>query len=161
MVKLMKFVRPEQSWKILLAGTGAVVCLEELALRCGYRICEACAELGCSESYFHRIFVRDIGLGPKDWMRRERMVVAQRKLTEGRSPKEVAVYLGFSSQNNFRREFLAVCKVPPGQFQKERSGLDGVSRRAERDPSEVIVKMPVPPSLQVSPEEWGTRRRAQ
>lgn len=108
---------------------GERVCLQRLALRCGYRIGEMCAELDISERYVYRIFVRDIGLPPKEWTRRERMVVARRKLIGGRAPEEVAADLGFSCQNNFRREFLSVYKVPPVQFQMERWGLGDEWRR--------------------------------
>ena len=118
----MRIVRPAQSWCILVPSGEERLCLEELALGCGYRIGELCAELECSERYLHSVFRRDIGLPPKEWMRRERMVVARRKLTGGKSPEEVAADLGFSSQNNFRREFLGFYRVPPGQFQQERRG---------------------------------------
>ena len=73
----------------------------------------------------HRIFVRDIGLPPKERMRWEQMVVARRKLIGGKLPNEVAIDLGFSCQNNFRREFLSVYKVPPTQFQRESWGGGG------------------------------------
>jgi AraC-like DNA-binding protein len=96
--------------------------LQGLALRCGYRICEICSELECSERYLHEVFMRDIGLPPKRWMRAERMVVASRKLVGGKSPEEVAMELGFASANNFRREFLEVYRIPPLDFQRERWG---------------------------------------
>lgn len=107
---------------MLLAPDGGSVCLQRLALRCGYRICEICEELGCSERYLYEVFLRDVGLPPKRWMRQERMVVARRKLIGGKTPEEVAADLGFGSQNNFRREFRAFYKVPPLQFQRERWG---------------------------------------
>jgi AraC-like DNA-binding protein len=154
----MRIVRPEQNWCILFAGTGERLCLQRLSLRCGYRICEVCDELDCSERYLHRIFVRDIGLAPKDWMRRERMVVARRKLIGGKRPEEVAAELGFSNPNNFRREFLATYKVPPLQFQLERWGLaeewQGVSRGVE----DVIVRMEVPRNRHAETDEWEMRR---
>ena len=157
----MRIVRPEQNWCIVLADTGERICLQRLALRCGYRICEMSAELDVSERYMHRIFVRDIGLAPKEWMRRERMVVARRKLIGGKRPEEVAAELGFSSPNNFRREFLSVYKVPPVQFQMERWGLADEWRGAGRNPEEVVVRMQVPRHGHSDPEEWGARRRAE
>jgi AraC-like DNA-binding protein len=75
--------------------------------------------LKCSERYLYEVFVRDIGLAPKKWMRRERMVVARRLLTIGKSPNEVATELGFATPNNFRREFLGFYQVPPLRFQQE------------------------------------------
>ncbi|MES2924523.1 MAG: helix-turn-helix domain-containing protein [Verrucomicrobiota bacterium] len=118
----MRIVRPGENWCVLLAATGERLCLERLALRCGYRICEMCSELDVSERYLHRVFIRDIGLSPKEWMRKERMVVARRKLIGGKSPGEVAADLGFSNPNNFRREFLMICRVPPLDFQRARWG---------------------------------------
>lgn len=118
----MRLVRPEQSWHLLSPSLMGRLCLQRLALRCGYRIGEICDELGCTERYFYEVFTRDIGLAPKDWMRRERMVVARRMLTGGRTPDEVAACLGFSSPNNFRREFLAFYQVAPLRFQAEQWG---------------------------------------
>lgn len=118
----MRLVRPGQSWLVLLPSRGEGVCLQRLAMRCGYRICEICAELDCSERYLFEVFSRDIGLSPKKWMRAERMVVAGRKLAGGRSPEEVAMELGFASANSFRREFMTVYRIPPLDFQRERRG---------------------------------------
>jgi AraC-like DNA-binding protein len=122
----MRIIRQADSWSVLLRSGGDQVCLHLLALRHGYRICEMCDELDCSQRYFQRVCVRDIGLAPKVWMRRERMVVARMKLEDGNSPEEVAADLGFSSRNNFRREFQTFHKVLPQDFQRERWGGEEV-----------------------------------
>ncbi len=75
--------------------------------------------------------MRDVGLPPKEWMSRERMVVARRMLTGGRAPEEVGEVLGFATQNNFRREFRDTYGVLPLQFQMERWGRDGGRGRFE------------------------------
>jgi len=124
----MRLVRPEQSWYILFPARGERLCLQRLALRCGYRIGELCAELECSERYLYEVFSRDIGLPPKEWMRRERMVVARRMLTGGKSPEEVAGSLGFALANNFRREFLCFYQVRPCEFQSVVRGGRRVTR---------------------------------
>ncbi len=118
----MTLVRPDQYWCVLFPARGERICLQRLALRHGYRICALCVELGCSERYLYQVFTRDIGLPPKEWLRRERMVVARRKLTGGKSSAEVAADLGFATENNFRREFIAFYRVLPLQFQRERWG---------------------------------------
>ena len=133
----MRLVRPEQSWHILFPSRGERLCLQRLALRCGYRVCELCAELDCNRNYLREVFMRDIGLSPKEWMRWERMVVAGRKLAGGKAPEEVAADLGFSSQNNFRREFLAFYKVVPLRYQLDRWG-HGEGR--ERDESQAAAE---------------------
>jgi len=117
-------MRPHHEWWILFPSRKQPVCLQMLAFRHGYRICEICADLDCCERYLYEVFVRDIGLPPKVWMRRERMVVARRMLVGGRSPEYISDKLGFTSKHNFRREFLAFYQVPPLQFQTERWCLD-------------------------------------
>ena len=108
------------TWRVLFPEQGGAVCLQRLALRCGYRISEICAELGCSDRYLREVFMRDIGLSPKEWMRQERMVVARRMLAGGRSPDEVAECLGFAVRSTFRREFVQFYQVRPLEFQRER-----------------------------------------
>ena len=118
----MRIVRPEHCWCVLLVSPARRLCLQRVAMRCGYRICEVCSELDCSERYLYHVFMRDIGLPPKTWMRQERMVVARRMLTGGRSPDDVAGLLGFSSKNNFRREFLLHYRLGPLEFQRRQRG---------------------------------------
>jgi len=111
---IMRIVRATDSWCVIspsLGGEGC--CLERLAVRFGYRVGELCAELRCSERYLRTVFIRDIGLPPKEWMRQERMVVARRMLQGGKDPAVVAAELGFASVNNFRREFLATYGESP------------------------------------------------
>jgi AraC-like DNA-binding protein len=119
---LMRIVRPDESWCVLFPTRGERMCLQRLALRCGYRVNELCVELECHRDYLHEVFLRDIGLSPKVWMRWERMVVARRMLVGGESPDAVASSLGFALKNNFRREFLAFYGVPPLQLQRESWG---------------------------------------
>ncbi len=120
----MKIVRPEHSWCVISPSLGGRVCLQRLALRCGYRVSEVCAELGCGERYLHEVFMRDVGLSPKQWMRLERMVVARRMLAGGKPPPDVSVALGFASLNGFRREFLCVYRVLPREYQRRRLGKE-------------------------------------
>ncbi len=113
-------VRPGERWQVLLANGRGPVCLHLLALRCGYRVAEMTAGLGCRERYLHEVFVRDVGLPPKDWLRRERMVVARRMLAGGRPADHVSAQLGFAAISSFRREFTAVYGVSPAAFQERR-----------------------------------------
>jgi len=114
----MKIIRSDQAWRVFRANVSGALVLESLARRHGYRVCEMCAELGCGERYLHATFVRDIGLSPKMWLRQERMLVARRLLRDGRSADAVAEELGFSTLNNFRREFREVYGLSPLQFQR-------------------------------------------
>lgn len=110
----MRIIRPDQSWCILFPAREERLCLHRLALQCGYRVGELCSELEISERYLYVVFTRDIGLPPKEWMRRDRMVVARRKLTGGKTPEEVTKDLGFATKSNFLREFRGVHRVSPG-----------------------------------------------
>lgn len=85
---------------------------------------DVCATLGCSSRYLHTLFVRDIGLPPKHWMKLERMVVARRKLEGGKSPKEVARDLGFMSVHTFCRQFHLFYRTTPARFQSDRQIFD-------------------------------------
>lgn len=118
----MRMVRPEYYWCVLMPSQSGRICLQRLALRCGYRIGEVCEELGCGERYLNEVFKRDIGLPPKVWMRRERMVVARRMLGGGKPTAEVAEALGFGTVNSFRREFLHFYQVLPGEYRRRRLG---------------------------------------
>ncbi len=97
-------------------------------MRCGYRIGEMCSEMDLSERYVHEVFTRDIGLPPKEWMRWERMVVARRMLTGGKTLEQVSGDLGFAAPGSFRREFLSVHGVSPARFQREVWGLETAQR---------------------------------
>ncbi len=113
----MRIIRCTDSWCVLSPSLGEEgCCLQRLAMRLGYRVGEICGALGCSERYLRAVFLRDVGLSPKEWMRQERMVVARRMLGGGREPSAVAMDLGFSSLNNFRREFQQVYGVSPGRW---------------------------------------------
>lgn len=119
----MRIIRAADSWCVLspsLGGEGW--CLERLAVRFGYRVGELCAELRCSERYLRAVFLRDVGLPPKEWMRQERMVVARRMLQGGKDPAAVATGLGFASLNNFRREFLAIYGESPVGYVRSING---------------------------------------
>ena len=114
----MKIIRAKQMWHVIGGGEPVRPVLEVLALRCGYRVGEICAVLGCCERHLHALFVRDVGLAPKEWLKQERMVVARRMLKGGERPDRVAEELGFSTLNNFRREFRGVYGVSPLDFQR-------------------------------------------
>ena len=112
----MRIARLENRWQVLGFGHVMHDCLETLALERGYRVREVTDELGVSGAYFREIFVRDVGIPVKSWMRLERMVVARRLLMWGMDPLEVSGRLGFSLPNSFRREFSEVYKITVSQF---------------------------------------------
>ena len=113
----MRIVMEESGWRVLSpARPDEMICLRRLVLQCGYRICEVCRELGCSERYLYEVAKRDVGLPPKAWMRQERMVTAKRMLGEGMGFSEVAEKLGFASTAGFRREFREIYGILPREY---------------------------------------------
>lgn len=83
-----------------------------------------CAALGCSNRYLYTMFVRDIGLPPKQWMTRERMVVARRKLDGGKSAEDVSRDLGFMSERTFARQFQQFYRTTPARYLSNREVFD-------------------------------------
>lgn len=120
----MKIIRSNQTWRIVESFSGEDYCLERLALHKGYRVVDVCSVLGCSSRYLYSLFVRDIGLTPKLWMKMERMVVARRKLEGGRDPGDVALDLGFHSVHTFCRQFHIFYQTTPMHFQSARQTFD-------------------------------------
>jgi AraC-like DNA-binding protein len=117
--------RVDFRWRLLAFCHVVHDSLESLALKQGYRVNGVCQELGLSEAYFREIFLRDVGLTPKEWMQWERMVVARRMLVWGIDPLNIADSLGFSHPNSFRREFREVYGVSPVDFQIHKRGERG------------------------------------
>ena len=121
---MLKIIRSNQTWRVVESNSGTDHCLERLAFSKGYRVADVCRALGCSNRYLHILFVRDIGLPPKHWMKLERMVVARRKLEGGKPPEEVARDLGFMSLHTFCRQFYLYYQTSPDRFQQDRKVFD-------------------------------------
>lgn len=122
----MRIARLDDRWRV--EGFGHVLhdCLEWLAFEQGYRVKGVCGELGLSESYLRELFLRDVGLGPKEWMQWERMVVARRMLMWGVDALDVSERLGFAHPNSFRSTFRQAYGMPPLRFvQSRREGEKG------------------------------------
>lgn len=128
----MKIVRGESSWLVLFPDGRAAQCLKGLAVRCGYRVGELSEALGHSKRYVQEVFVKDVGLPPNIWLRKERMEVAARLLSEGLMPGEVAVRLGYSYGSGFRREFRNRYGITPSEYARRVGGMgDSTKERAE------------------------------
>jgi AraC-like DNA-binding protein len=118
----MRIVRDESSWLVLFPDGRPAQCLKGLAVRCGFRVGELSDALGHSERYVQDVFGRDLGVPPKIWLRKERMEVAARLLSEGLMPGEVAVRLGFSEGSGFRREFRKRYGMTPSEYARWSGG---------------------------------------
>ena len=92
--------------------------LGPIARDLGFKVKPMCLLFGVSDRQLHRLFTESLGISPKDWLRRERMVQARQYLLEGMPVKEAAAILGFPSTKDFSREFLSLHEVTPTDFQR-------------------------------------------
>lgn len=112
----MRITRSPRGWVLSETKNPSDESLEEVAFRSGFRVKEVCHELRVSEQHLRRIFLRDVGISVKDWLRCERMVRARRMLVAGQTTETIADLLGFSHPNSFRRAFRDVYGVTPAEY---------------------------------------------
>lgn len=87
------------------------------------RVAELAALSEMSESHFIRTFRAAIGTSPIDWLRRERIAHAQRRLAEtDDSMKQIARQVGYNDQFYFSRDFKRLTNVTPSDY-RERGTL--------------------------------------
>lgn len=84
------------------------------------RVVELAQLAGMSESHFSRQFKAAIGTSPIDWLRRERINQAKRRLIESDDPvKEIARQVGYADQFFFSKDFKRMTKLTPTQFRDQ------------------------------------------
>ena len=84
------------------------------------RVAELAHLSGMSESHFSRQFKSAIGTSPIDWLRRERINQAKRRLIESDDPvKEIARQVGYHDQFFFSKDFKKMTKLTPTQFREQ------------------------------------------
>lgn len=103
---------------VRFARETATIPLTKVALEGRFNATELCTRLGVSERNLRRIFDNGLGIGAKEWLRQERMVVARNVLREGIPVKEVASQLGFANYKNLNREFVTFYGVTPSEYQR-------------------------------------------
>lgn len=84
------------------------------------RVEDACAALGHDLRSLQRLFSREVGVSPKEVIRRYRLMEAAERLAkeEGLSGSDLAYSLGYADQAHFIRDFKAVTGVPPSAYRK-------------------------------------------
>ncbi len=90
--------------------------LADLARESRFRVDEMCRMLQISDRHLYRVFMKSLGLAPKDWLRRQRMVEARFLLRDGAAVKQAAIELGFSHPKDFTREFRSCYELTPSTF---------------------------------------------
>jgi len=69
-----------------------------------------------SPFYFQRLFLKNTGISPHDYLVQFRIKKARERLTEGHSIAGVAVDTGFVDQSHFTRSFKRVTGITPGGY---------------------------------------------
>lgn len=83
----------------------------------------ACNALGYEVRSLQRLFAREVGVGPKEVLRRYRLMEAADRLV--REPEvpgaDLAASLGYVDQAHFVRDFKAVTGVPPEAYRRRQN----------------------------------------
>jgi len=89
------------------------------------RVADLAALVGMSESHFSRVFKSAFGASPIDWLRRERISQAKRRLAETRDAiKEIATQVGYNDRYFFSKDFKRLAGISPRVFRAQESVKD-------------------------------------
>lgn len=87
-----------------------------------HRVADLAARAGLSPSHFTRLFRRAFGTSPIDWLRRERINQAKRRLIESRDPIEwIAEQVGYNDRFFFSKDFKRMTGLSPRDFRRRES----------------------------------------
>lgn len=79
----------------------------------------AAACVGLSRRHFARLFLEEVGLSPRNWLRTRRFSRLLDKLHDTSVPlAELATATGFADQSHMSREFARMAGVTPGAFRR-------------------------------------------
>ena len=95
-----------------------VLNLEPLFFTCAWNVTLLADALGLESREFRRMVKRSVGLNPKDWLRRIRVVSAMHLLREGGKIETIARQLGFRHASDFSNEFRSLVGVNPSCYVK-------------------------------------------
>jgi len=78
---------------------------------------------GMSVSHFIRTFKHSMGTSPIDWLRRERINQAKRRLLDSEEPiKEIARQCGYRDPYFFSKDFKKLTGMPPTTYREQERG---------------------------------------
>jgi AraC family transcriptional regulator len=76
--------------------------------------------VGLSPKYFSRVFRRSAGIGPNQWLMKQRVARARELLGDRTlSIAEIALACGFADQSHLTVTFRRVTGTTPGRFRRE------------------------------------------
>jgi AraC-like DNA-binding protein len=98
----------------------AVLANMRLHYRRSWKVEELARLSGLSVPHFFRRFRKATGSSPMDWLRRERMNQAKRRLSESRDRiRDIAEQVGYGDQFYFSRDFKKLVGLSPRQYRKQ------------------------------------------
>jgi transcriptional regulator GlxA family with amidase domain len=81
------------------------------------------SRMGLSARHFARLFRKEVGLTPAEWVEQVRIAAARTMLESGQwAPKEVAGKCGFHDVDTLRRAFLRRVGISPSEYRKHYAG---------------------------------------
>lgn len=90
------------------------------------RVADLARMAGLSPGHFTRLFKASFGTSPIDWLRRERISQAKRRLVESRSSiKEIAEQVGYPDRFFFSKDFKSHTGLSPRAFRERESAASG------------------------------------
>ncbi len=101
-------------------------------MREGIAIKDVCTELGLSPHLFRKLFLRNVGLTPKHYLRIERFRAALNLLSPDASLSDVAFDARFADQPHMTREVDKFAATTPGRLKTSRRPYAGHVRDNDR-----------------------------
>jgi AraC-like DNA-binding protein len=101
-------------------------------LREGLAVKDVCAELGLSPHLFRKLFLRNVGLAPKHYLRIERFRSALNLLSPDASLSDVAFHAQYSDQPHMTREIGQFAAMTPGRLRASKRPFAGHVRDSSR-----------------------------
>ena len=87
-----------------------------LALNCEFNAGKLAEKDGISLRHLERLFQKEFGRKPKDWLIEQRMITARYLLFEGKTIREVSTILEYRSVHHFAKVFKQIYGIPPKEF---------------------------------------------
>lgn len=109
-----QFARPSWEPTSALLAREAAFLLQEV----GARVELVADRLGVTARHLRRVFVENIGIGPKDFARSARLQRAVRLSSESRDWSRIAADAGYYDQAHLIADFRALVGLTPGAFAK-------------------------------------------
>ncbi|MTV50210.1 helix-turn-helix domain-containing protein [Heliobacillus mobilis] len=71
---------------------------------------------GLSSFYLNRIFSKEVGIPPHEYLNSIRIKLAKSKIIQGMPLKQVGLEVGYYDQSHFHRWFTKIMGITPGQY---------------------------------------------